>query len=158
MSAVRTEPDRAPAERGVFVALGHLVVGHRRLVLVLFALGVLGSAFLGGPVLGALKTAGYDDPTSESAQAQAALDDQFGVQEPVIALAVQTPAGLDDPDAARQAVALVGAVGEVPGVTSTVSYWTSGRPEALAGVDGLTGPGAGLCRGNHRAGADRARR
>ncbi|HYN65404.1 MAG TPA: MMPL family transporter, partial [Ornithinibacter sp.] len=139
MSVVGTEPDSAPAEHGVFVALAHLVIRRRRLVLVLFVLGVLGSAFLGGPVLGALKTAGYDDPTSESARAQAALDDQFGVQEPVIALAVQTPAGLDEPDAARQAVALVGEVGAVPGVTSTVSYWTSGRPEALAGVDGLTG-------------------
>ncbi len=126
-------------ERGWFAALGRLVVRRRRLVLVLFALGVVVAAVFGSQLFGALKTAGYDDPTSESAAANTALIEQFGVVTPVIALAVEVAAGIDDPAGSAAAVELVQQLEAEPGVSSVVSYWTSGRPDPLRGSDGLTG-------------------
>ena len=138
---LRTPSDipTGPGDRGVFAALGRLVVRRRRLVLVLFVAGLVAAGAFGSQVFGALKTAGYDDPASESAAAAAAVQDQFGVQDPVIVLAVESPDGVDSASGARAATALVQRLSAEPGVTSTVSYWTSGRPAALRGSDGRAG-------------------
>jgi len=123
----------------MFATLGRFVVAHRRLVLVLFVLGLVVAATLGTQMFAALKTAGYDDPGSESARAHTALQSRFGVQDPVIVLAVRSPTGIDARRGRAAATALVRRLRAEPGVTSVVSYWTSGRPDALRGVDGQTG-------------------
>ncbi len=136
------EPARSslpPSPRGPFAALGRLVVRHRRLVLGLFGLGLVLSAVLGSRVFGALGTAGFDDPGSESARAATALHERFGVAEPVLVLAVGTRTGVDDPAAAAAAQAIVDRLAAEPGVSSVASYWTSGRPDALRSGDGRTG-------------------
>lgn len=126
-------------DRGLFAALGRVVVRRRRLVLGLFVLGLMVAGAAGAQVFGALKTAGYDDPGSESARAQAALVQRFGVQDPAVVLAVESPTGIDSTRGTTQATALVGRLAGQPGVTSVVSYWTSGKPAALRGSDGRTG-------------------
>ena len=139
-AAPRSDRDDTPAQpRGAFVAWGRLVVAHRRLVLVLFVVGLFVAGALGSQMFAALKTAGYDDPGSESARTLTALHQQFGVVEPVIVLAVEAPRGVNDRQDAAAAQALVARVATQPGVTSVVSYWSSGRPSALAGSDGRTG-------------------
>jgi len=63
----------------------------------------------------------------------------LGIIDPAIAIAVTTPGDIDEPEGAAAATALVQAIAEEPGVTATVSYWTSGQPEALRGTDDRTG-------------------
>ena len=121
----------------MFERLAHLVVRRSRTTLVLFVLGLVVAGALGSGVFGRLQAAGFDDPGSDSAKAAAQLRDQFGVADPVAALAVETRNGLDADAAA--ATALVGRLRAEPGVTNVISYWTSGRPPSLAGSDGRTG-------------------
>ncbi len=121
----------------MFERLAHLVVRRSRTTLVLFVLGLVVAGALGSGVFSRLQAAGFDDPGSDSAKAAAQLRDQFGVADPVAALAVETRNGLDADAAA--ATALVGRLRAEPGVTNVISYWTSGRPPSLAGSDGRTG-------------------
>jgi RND superfamily putative drug exporter len=121
----------------MFERLAHLVVRRRRATLALFVLGLATAAVLGSGVFSRLQASGFDDPSSESARAAQQLREEFGVADPVAALAVQTRQGLDAD--ASEATALVRRLRSEPGVTGVVSYWTSGRPPALAGNDGRTG-------------------
>lgn len=133
-------PDsQAPAPAGAFATLGRFAVRRRRWVLALFVLGVLAAGILGSRAFAELKAAGYDDPGSESARAQTAVVEKFGAEQPVLALAVEVPAGVDDPVGAAAAVALVGRLAAEEGVSSVISYWTSGRTQQLRGSDGRTG-------------------
>jgi putative drug exporter of the RND superfamily len=115
-----------------------MVARRRRLVLALFALGLLVSGALGAQLFDRLQSQGFDDPGSESAAAAAALADDFGVSDPAAVLAVEIPAGVDDPAAAQEATTLVADLAAEADVTQVVSYWTSGRPDALRGDDERT--------------------
>ncbi len=117
--------------------LGHLVVRRRRTALVLFVLGLVAAAVLGSGVFSRLQGGGFDDPGSDSARATQQLRDDFGVADPVAAVAVVTQHGLDAD--APAATALVQRLQAEPGVTKVLSYWTSGRSASLAGQDGRTG-------------------
>jgi putative drug exporter of the RND superfamily len=134
-------PTPVPAAelRGPFAALGRFVVRRRRLTLAGFLVGLVVATVLGSQMFTALQSAGYDDPGSESAKALTATQQTFGVQDPVVVLAVESPAGIDDPAGTAAATALVGRLAEVKGVTATLSYWTSGKPDGLRGKDGRTG-------------------
>jgi putative drug exporter of the RND superfamily len=123
----------APLER-----YGRLVARRRRIVLLLFALGLAVSGVLGSQLFDRLQSQGFDDPGSDSAAASTALADDFGVRDPVAVLAVEASVGVDDPAAVRAATTLVADLVAEPAVTDVVSYWTSGRPDALRGDDGRT--------------------
>ena len=77
----------------MFERLAHLVVRRSRTTLVLFVLGLVVAGALGSGVFSRLQAAGFDDPGSDSAKAAAQLRDQFGVADPVAALAVETRTG-----------------------------------------------------------------
>src|SRR3954468_21411453 len=121
----------------MFERLGHLVVRRRRAPPVLFVLGLIVAGVVGSGVFSRLQGSGFDDPGSDSAKAAQQLRTDFGVADPVAAIAVVTQHGLDADAAA--ATALVQRLQAEPGVTQVVSYWTSGRPASLAGQDGRTG-------------------
>ncbi|MGZ4603259.1 MAG: MMPL family transporter [Kineosporiaceae bacterium] len=120
----------------MFERLAHLVVRRRRATLALFVLGLVVAGVLGSGVFSRLQASGYTDPASDSARAAQQMHDQFGVADPVAALAVVTRDGLVAD--AGDATALVQRLRGEPGVTQVVSWWTSGRPAALAGKDGRT--------------------
>ncbi len=143
MNTVKMLPT-APAETAVtpptaLSRLGALVARHPGRVLALFAVAVAVMGVLGASLIPRLGAAGYDDPGSESARAAAALDSTFGVRAPVAVVGVELSAGVDSGAGTAAATGLVRQVQQVPGVTSVVSYWTSGRPPGLRGRDGLTG-------------------
>jgi RND superfamily putative drug exporter len=121
----------------MFEALAHLVVRHRRSVLVLFAVALIVAGTAGSGVFDRLTAGGYDDPGSDSATAARHLQQRFGVTDPVAVLAVETPGGVDA--ATEAATRLVDRIAAVPDVSRVLSYWTSGRPAALKGTDGRTG-------------------
>ena len=128
-----------PLERGRFAAWGRLVARRRRTVVAGFVLSILIAAGLGSQMFAALQSGGYDDPSSESAQAATALQDEFGLQQPFVVVAIDAVAGLDNATAAASAASVVRALEAEAGVDRAVSYWTSGRPDALRGTDGRTG-------------------
>jgi RND superfamily putative drug exporter len=139
VSSAPTAPAPEEAPRSRFARLGRFVARRRRLVLVIYVAGLLVAGTLGSQLLGSLKSEGFDDQGSESARAARALTGEFGVQDPLAVLAVRSPAGVDDPAGTAAATALVREISSRPGVRQVVSYWTSGKPEALRGRDGQTG-------------------
>jgi RND superfamily putative drug exporter len=121
----------------MFEAVGHLVVRRSGRVLILFAVAVAVAGVVGSGLFARLGGAGFDDLGSDSTVVTEALPTRFGVANPVAVLAVRTPHGVDVDAVA--ATALIRRLSKEPGVRQVVSYWTSGRPAALRGVDGRTG-------------------
>ncbi len=128
-----------PGRPGLFERLGELVVRRARLVVLLFVGGVIVAGVVGSQVFGALASAGYNDPGSESARAAAVLAEEFGTSEPILVMAVTAADGVDDPAASAGARALVAEIEGTPGVADVVSYWTSGTPPALRSQDARIG-------------------
>jgi RND superfamily putative drug exporter len=126
-------------DSGFFVTLGKFVAHWKWAVLAGYVIALIVSGAVGSRVFSALDTAGYDDPNSESAQALTYAEETFGIDDPVIAIAVRTPGDIDETAGAAAAAELVNEIAAEPGVSATVSYWTSGRPAPLRGVDDRTG-------------------
>ena len=123
----------------MFEALGRLVVRRRRATLALFLVGLVAAGVLGSGAFSRLQSAGFEDPSSDSARAAELLRARFGVTDPAAVLAVDTPAGVDRPEAAAEAAGLVRELQAEPGVARVVSYWTAGRPAELRSTDGRAG-------------------
>jgi putative drug exporter of the RND superfamily len=121
----------------VFTALGRLIVRRSKLVLFGSLAAVLVTAALGLGVFDALSGGGFDDPDSESAQADAILEDEFDAGPPNIVLIVTAEGGdIDAPDAVAAGNALTEELGATDGLADVVSYWQLGSPEALRSEDG----------------------
>ena len=78
--------------------LARFTIERRRLTLVAAVIVFLVSGALGGDVAAHLSTGGFEDPTSESFQADQALLDTFGVGVPNVVLLVTA----DDPGTGDQ--------------------------------------------------------
>ena len=123
--------------------IADLVIRRRRAVLVgavvVFALG----GAIGGGVAEHLSAGGFDDPSSESYQADQILLDRFDAGMPNIVLLVTapgTPGGevpaVDAPDAEAAGLALTAQLDAIPEVTNVVSYWSIGKQAPLRSQDG----------------------
>jgi RND superfamily putative drug exporter len=116
--------------------LGWFVVRQRRLVLSLTVLFMVVAAVLGTGAFGVLKTAGFDDPSSESSRAEALLEEHFGGGDPnVVLVATADGATVDDPAVAAAGADLAARLDAVEGVEQVVSYWSLGSPESLRSGD-----------------------
>ncbi len=133
------EPAPRPVPAGRLGRFGVLVAERPKATLVLFVLALALFGTLGAGLFPNLRTQGFDVPGSESDRAATVLSDEFDVRDPVVVVALELPAGVDDPASASAAAALVDDLSSVEGVDSVTSYWSSGRPGALRGSDGLTG-------------------
>jgi putative drug exporter of the RND superfamily len=125
-----------------------LVIRRRRAVLVgavvLFAAG----GALGGNVASHLSAGGFDDPTSESYQADQVLLERFDVGVPnIVLLATAPPAASTGPDgvpipdvdvpaAEAAGLALTERLASIADVTDVVSYWSIGKQAPLRSEDG----------------------
>lgn len=136
-SAASASTDVSP--RTALARFGALVARRPGRVLALFVVAVVAMGVLGAGLFPRLSSAGYDDPGSESVRAATALAETFGVRDPVMVIAIEMADGVDSGPGAAAAAGLVRAAQQVPGVTSVVSYWTSGHPDGLRGRDGRTG-------------------
>ncbi len=118
--------------------LAHLTVRRRALVLVLTAVAFVLAGAIGGGVAEHLSSGGFDDPASESARAQAALDDTFDTGAPNLILLVTADAGtdVDDPTLSASATELVAELEAQPDIGQVASYWTLGRPPPLRSESG----------------------
>jgi len=119
--------------------LGLFTVRRRRWVLSVTVLFFVVAGALGTGAFGVLKTEGFDDPSSESARAEALLEEHFGGGEPNVVL-VMTAEGrnVDDASLASEGSALVARLEGVDGVDHVVSHWSLGNAPPLRSSDGDT--------------------
>jgi putative drug exporter of the RND superfamily len=118
--------------------LGWFAVRRRRLVLAFTALFMVAAGVLGGGAFGVLKSAGFDDPASESSKAEQLLQEQFGGGDPNVVLVVSGRDGaqVDDAAVAAAGTDITARLDAIDGVEQVVSYWSLGSPEALRSTDG----------------------
>ncbi|WP_213572005.1 MMPL family transporter [Rhodococcus sp. USK13] len=116
--------------------LATLIVSFpRRVLAVAVALLVL-SAIFGAGVSEHLKVGGFDDPGSESAQAERFLEAEFGTASPNLVLQVTARSGdVNTPDVAAAAQQLRRSITSEPDITEVASYWVANSPE-LRSTDG----------------------
>lgn len=109
-----------------------LVVRRARLVLALSVLVVVLAAVVGSGAVPKLKGGGFEDPSSPSSQAKAALQETFGRQEANLVLLVTAADGrtVDDPAVAADARAAVSRLEAETGVTVLGDYWDASGPAA----------------------------
>jgi RND superfamily putative drug exporter len=112
---------------------------RRRLVLSFTALFLIVAVVLGTGAFGVLKTAGFDDPSSESVRAAELLEEHFDGGEPNVVLVLTAPGrDVDEATLASDGAALVERLEAVEGVEQVLSYWSLGNAPPLRSNDGDT--------------------
>ena len=130
---VRPQPVSKP---GAFHRFGAWVAHHRWPVLIAYLVLLVVCGVFGVRVFGAMEAEGFNDPASDSVRAAAILAEEFGTEDPLIILAIETPSGAEA--SAAEATALLDEIAAVDGVDQVVSYWSTGGTESFLGADGRT--------------------
>lgn len=117
--------------------LAQFSIRRRRWVLSFTLLFLIASMIFGTGAFGVLKTAGFDDPSSESVKARELLEERFEGGEPNVVL-VLTAEGrsVDEPELASDGASIVRRLEEVEGVSGVISYWSLGNATPLRSNDG----------------------
>lgn len=106
-------------------------------VLLISAIGLTIAAIFGADVQDRLIPGGFDDPGSESANAAAMVQDEFGVRPTDVVLLVTAAGGdVDAPAVAEAGQALTTRIGARDDVVQAASYWTLGDVPPLRSTDG----------------------
>jgi RND superfamily putative drug exporter len=123
----------------MFTALGRFIVRRSRLVLVGSAVAFLTTAIIGVSVFGSLALGGFQDPDSESTQAQEILDEELDAGTPNLVLVATADGGDIDSAAAQEAgLALTEDLRATEGIVEVASYWELGSPPPLRSEDGTS--------------------
>jgi RND superfamily putative drug exporter len=120
----------------MFEKLGSAIVRRKKFIFALFVAAIIASGGIGSAVFGKLESGGYSDLNSDSAKAFEYLTDVFKVKEPVVVLVVETKDGLTNPESVAAATKLEQEIKSIPGVESTLSYWSAGGAPSLKSSDG----------------------
>lgn len=121
----------------MFTRLGTIAVRHRRAVLTLTVVFIALAGVLGGAVFDRLSGGGFEDPGSESAQAEQYVEETFGAASPNVVLLVTAESGdVDTPDTADAGKGLTADLGRLPTVDQALSYWTLDNAPPLRSTTG----------------------
>ncbi len=121
----------------MFERLGHFIVRRSKAVLIVYTLTILVAGGVGSLAFGKLDSGGYSDLSSESSQAATYLTEKFGVVEPVAVLVVDTgDKPVDDAQISQDAIALEKKIAQVPGISKTLSFWSTGGAPSMKATDG----------------------
>jgi RND superfamily putative drug exporter len=114
-----------------------LATNRTRLVLVGALVFFVLAGALGGGVADRLAAGGFEDPSSESSQAEDLVDERFGAGSPNIILVATAEEGdVDDPANAEAGRALTERLAAEADLTNVVSYWSEGGAPPLRSEDG----------------------
>ncbi|HEX9834288.1 MAG TPA: MMPL family transporter [Mycobacterium sp.] len=121
-----------------------LAIAAPRRIVGIAALVMVACGIFGIPVAKSLSAGGFQDPTSESAQATQLLVDKFGQGDMELVISVtadSAAAGAQSPAARTVATDIVAQLQESPGVAQVTSAWTAPQSAApaLVSKDGKTG-------------------
>lgn len=122
----------------MFENIGQFVVRHQKGVFVGYLISVLVAGVIGAGMFGALKSQGYDDVSSDSAEVDRLLKSDFNTRDASAILVIDTLANIDDPKSVTAANDLLAKVADEENITSIVSYWNTGQ-ESLKSFDGNAG-------------------
>ena len=130
-----------PSASGVLHRIARLALSAPRRMLAVAALVALTAGIFGVPVAKSLCACGFEDPSSESAQAKELLTDRFDVGDVQLVIVVSAPNGADGAAARAAGTGLVEELMRSPHVASVTSLWTAPGPEraALVSRDGRSG-------------------
>jgi putative drug exporter of the RND superfamily len=123
--------------------IAHLALAAPRRVLIVAALAMVAAGIFGVPVAKSLSAGGFQDPTSESAQATQLLSDKFarGDMQLIISVTGDSAGGAQSPAARAAGTHIAAELKASPYVTQVSSAWTVPAPAAatLISKDGKTG-------------------
>lgn len=119
----------------MFNRIGHLVVRRRKLILATYVIFLVLAGAIGAGVFSNLKTQGYDDPTSTSAQVDKILRDQFQVRDASVLFLVDLQQIVDEPESQATINSLVAKVKAEPHIESIQTYWSTGKSTAMVSKD-----------------------
>ena len=121
----------------MFEKLGQLAVRRSKLVLTTFIITMLAAGGIGLSVFGKLDSGGYSDPNSESMKVWNYFQENLKSKDAGVILIVDGKnKSVNDPKVVADAIALEKEVATVPGVESTLSYWSSGNQQTMVSKDG----------------------
>ncbi len=122
----------------MFENIGQFVVRHRKGVFVGYLISILVAGVIGAGVFGSLKSQGYDDLGSDSAEVDRLLKSDFDTRDASAILVIDTFANIDDPKSVAAANELLTQVADEENIESIVSYWNTNQ-ESLKSFDGNAG-------------------
>ncbi len=122
----------------MFENIGQFVVRHRKGVFVGYLISVLIAGVIGAGAFGTLKSQGYDDLGSDSAEVERLLKSDFDTRDASAILVIDTFANIDDPQSVAAANELLAQVADEENIESIVSYWNTNQ-ESLKSFDGNAG-------------------
>ncbi|NJP46045.1 MMPL family transporter [Actinacidiphila epipremni] len=129
--------DRAVAVTGRLARVARLLVGRRRVALLVVALVAVIAAVAGGGVEGMLSSGGYTPQSAQSVSADQVLAQRFHAGAPDLILVAHTDAGVSDAAAVRAGEALTEQAAKAQGVVYARSFWSTGDATLRSG-DGDT--------------------
>ena len=129
------------SDGGVLNHIARLAIAAPRRMLAIAALVAVAAGIFGVPVAKSLCACGFEDPSSESAQAKELLTNKFGVGDVQMVITVTAPDGADGAAARAAGTEVVDELLRSPHVASATSLWTAPAPErgALVSRDGKSG-------------------
>jgi RND superfamily putative drug exporter len=110
--------------------IARLAIAAPRRVLAVTALVMVAAAIFGIPVAKTLSAGGFQDPTSQSAQATALLTEKFDQGDMQLLFTVTSEAGVGSPAATAAGTEIVAALERSPHVAQVASAWTAPPPAA----------------------------
>ncbi|MBV9512522.1 MAG: MMPL family transporter, partial [Mycobacteriaceae bacterium] len=121
--------------------IARLAIAAPRRIIAVALLVMVATAVFGIPVTKSLSAGGFQDPTSQSAQAQKMLSQTFGQGDMELVISVTTPAGAQSSQARGVGTDIVRQLQASPFVAKVDSAWTSppSAIPALISKDGDTG-------------------
>jgi RND superfamily putative drug exporter len=121
----------------MFEKLGHVIVRRRKAMVVFFIVSVLTAGTIGTMIFSRLDSGGYSNPNSDSYQVYNYLNKNLKISDPNVVVVVDSGnLAITDPAIVAKAQALEAEMAKAPGVTSVLSYWSTGGEKTLAATDG----------------------
>jgi len=120
----------------MFEKLGHVIVRRRKAMVVFFIVSVLTAGTIGTMIFSRLDSGGYSNPNSDSYQVYTYLNKNLKIADPNVVVVVDSGnLAITDPTIVAKAQALEAEMAKAPGVTSVVSYWSTGGEKTLGSTD-----------------------
>ncbi len=117
--------------------LASFTIRRRRAILIGSLVLFVAAAVYGGNAASRLSSGGFDNPASDSSQAQRLLDDQFHTGSPNLVLLVDAGSNkVDDPSVVAAGQALTAKLAAEAGVADVASYWSLDHAAPLRSRDG----------------------
>ena len=105
--------------------IARLAIAAPRRIIAVALLVMVGTAVFGIPVTTSLSAGGFQDPASQSAQAQRMLSQTFGQGDMQLVVSVTSEAGAQSPAAQSAGTEIVRQLSASPFVAKVDSAWTS---------------------------------